>query len=195
MAPCDHNAEACAPGPPRHGDMAIRRQLGYASVALVLCLALASCGGEATLLGPNASGSPLAPPRATSPATPRPPGSATPSTPMVGPIVWTTAVDPRSSAPSDTVTTYPPDAPRLIAAAPMHGLPSGATLTASWSYNDTSLDAFGTALTVTSGEQTWVSFYIARSDDSLWPAGVYAITISLAGREVARSTVEVVASD
>jgi hypothetical protein len=162
-------------------------------IAVGLCLLLASCGGEAKLVGPGASRLQPATPATASPvATPAMPSSATATATPIGPIVWTTAVDPRTSAPADAVTAYSPDARRIIAAVSVRGLPGGSTLTASWSYNNTSLDAFATQLTMTAeADETWVSFYLERSEGTPWPEGVYDVVIARDGQEVARSTVDI----
>jgi hypothetical protein len=174
--------------------MSIKR-IGKPAVAIALSVLLANCGGEAKLVGPGAT-----PPPQTAVATPAPlaisatPIAATSLAASLGPIVWTSAVDPRTSAPTDTVTSYPPDAQRIIAAAPVRGLPRGSTVAATWSYNDTSLDSFATQLTMTAdANQTWVSFYIERSDEKAWPKGTYEIAISIDGTEVQRASVDVVA--
>jgi hypothetical protein len=165
--------------------------------SLAAGLLLVSCGGEAKLVGPAVSQ-----PVATAPAVPSP--GATPATPVaaatpeapIGPVVWTTAVDPLTSAPTDSVTSYRPDTQRIIAAAPLRRVPAGSALAASWFYNDTSLDAFNTQLAMTAAaDQTWVSFYIERSNDTLWPEGVYEIAISLGGMDAQRGAIEVIAAE
>jgi hypothetical protein len=164
------------------------------AVSAGLCVFLMSCGGEARLVAPSPAPTEQAIAATPSPvATPATAVSAAATPVPLGPLVWTTEVDPSTSAPRDAVTTFAPDALRIIAAVPVRGLPTGATLTASWSYNDTSLDAFATALTMTANaDQSWVSFYIERSDDARWPEGVYEIVLSLDGQEIATSDVNVV---
>jgi hypothetical protein len=188
---CDQQARA--PRSWREGKFIPKRHRIPIVVSAGLCVFLMSCGGEAKLVAPSPVPTARAAAATPSPgATPAPAVSAATPVPL-GSLVWTTAVDPSTSAPRDAVATYAPDAPRIIAAVPIRGLPTGATLTASWSYNNTSLDAFTTALTMTAeADQSWVSFYIERGDDARWPEGVYAIVISLDGQEIETSEVNVV---
>jgi hypothetical protein len=192
MVPCDRNATECGPTSMQVRSVSVKR-LGKPAVAMALSVLLASCGGEAKLVGPATT--PPQPPVSSTPApraTPATSVAATPLAASLGPIVWTSAVDPRTSAPTDTVTAYAPDARRIIAVAPVRGLPRGSTVAAAWFYNDTSLDSFATQLTMTGdADQTWVSFYIERREEKPWPSGTYEIAVSVDGTEIQRASVEV----
>ncbi|HEU5433760.1 MAG TPA: hypothetical protein VFU81_18975, partial [Thermomicrobiales bacterium] len=99
----------------------------------------------------------------------------------IGAVVWARGVDPATKAPLDRTTSFPPDAPAIYAVVPVDRLAPNARLTATWSYNDTSLDAF--TQTVTAGDAPgarWVEFHIARSSAVPWPAGDYTIVVRLA---------------
>ena len=112
--------------------------------------------------------------------------------PRIGEIVWATATDPAMNAPIDQVTSYPPDAPRIVAAVRATAIPAGSVVEATWDYNDTSLDAFTTRLTPTdSSAEQWLSFHIARDPEVLWPPGRYEVSISVDGATVQQAAVEV----
>lgn len=165
-----------------------RFRLGALGTLVSLLIALAGCGGEAQLTLPHTATPPpkrLAP-AATPQATPAP-------SPSLGLVVWTTAVDPTTGAPADSVTAYAPDDPQLIAAIPATALPAGTILDTAWFYNDTSLDAFNTSLIVPDRvSERWVDLRLSRSADARWPAGTYEIVLSMAGEEVQRASVLVV---
>lgn len=159
------------------------------SLAVGVLLLLAGCGG-ARLVAPAA-----ATPTASDVATPIAGPLATPA-PSLGEIVWSTSVDPVTNAPADAVASYRADAPRIVASMPTRGIPSEASIQATWEYNDTPLEAFTTELERPGQlETTWISFYLDRDPETLWPEGVYAIVLSIDGTEVRRSTVEVRAAE
>jgi len=125
------------------------------------------------------------------PAIPR----ATPRTdprPAIGQIVWTTAIDETTNAPTEPVSSYPANTSRIIATALAESLPAGSRIEATWEYNDTSLDAFSTQLTSTEMiDQTWVTFQIERDPNVPWPVGVYEVSISVDGTAVQQAAIEV----
>lgn len=166
-----------------------RRRIRSAAVALG-CALLVSCGEDASRvaprnLSPTASrGTPIASPAALS--------NAARLTPAIGEIVWAAANDPVTNAPTETVATYTIEALRITASVPLDALPTGSTIEARWEYNDTSLDAF-TSQIVTSApaSRRWVSFHLDRDPETLWPTGVYDVTISLNGAVVQRAAIEI----
>jgi hypothetical protein len=165
-----------------------RRSLGPLGVALV-CAMLVSCGGELRL-APPASPPPQAMTEEAAGA------AATPVNTTVatrfGEIVWATATDPKTSAPIEPVSSYRPDAPRIIAVIQVFGLSAGSDIGATWEYNNTSLEAFTTRLRPAgSTAESWVSFRIDRSPDVPWPVGTYAVTVSLDGTTVQQAAIEV----
>ena len=166
----------------------LRGSLCAMCLALV-CGTLVGCGGEPRLV-PPADPSPevVANSTAVAPATPVSIAAET----QIGDIVWATATDPETNAPVEPVSSYPPDAPRIIAAVQTHALSAGPVVEANWEYNDTSLDAFTTRLTPTdSGGERWLSFHIARDPEVPWPVGTYEVTISVDGTAVRQVAVEV----
>jgi hypothetical protein len=165
-----------------------RRALGAACLALA-CTTLVSCGGELRLVppaGPSLQVTTEAPVAAR--ATPVGTAVAT----QFGPIVWATAVDQATDAPIAPVSTYPPDAPRIIAALQAFGLSAGSVVEATWEYNNTSLDAFSTRLVpADSTAESWISFYLDRRPDVPWPVGTYEVTVSLNGVTVQQASIEI----
>ena len=164
------------------------RSLGAACLALA-CGMLVICTGEPRL-APPADPSPQVAASSTAVAAATPVSAAVQA--QIGEVVWATAIDPATSAPIDPVSSYRPDAPRIIAAVQTRGLSAGSMVEATWEYNDTSLDAFTTQLTPTaSGAEQWISFHIARDPEVPWPVGTYEVTVSLDGTTVRQAAVEV----
>jgi len=117
---------------------------------------------------------------------------ATPLAQPIGDVVWATATDPATNAPIDPVSSYHPDALRIVAAAQIHAVSAGSTIEATWEYNDTSLDAFTTRLPpANSRADQWISFYIERDPEVEWPEGTYEVRISLNGTIEQQAAVEV----
>lgn len=122
------------------------------------------------------------------------PGAVRPG-PVMGEIVWAATTDPVTNAPLEIVTSYPADAPRMTASVLVTALPAGATIRATWEYNDTSLDAFSRQVVLSApADRLWISFHIERGADAVWPAGVYAVTISLDGAEGQQASIDVAPS-
>jgi hypothetical protein len=165
-----------------------RRLLGATCLALV-CAMLVGCGGELRLVPPAGPSPPV--------MTDAPAGAAaTPVSTAVaaqfGPIIWTTAIDPATSAPIEPVMSYRRDAPRIIAVTQVSGLSAGSAVEATWEYNNTSLDAFSTRLVpAASTPESWISFQIERSPDVPWPVGTYQVRVSLSGTTVQQASIEV----
>jgi hypothetical protein len=159
-------------------------------VLTALASALVSCGGDPRLALP-ASPSPT--PQSAALASPT--AAATPSTrkPTIGEVTWTTGVDSVTREPSDAVTHYLTDAPLLVAVAKATALPVGSIVEATWTYNNTPLEAFATQLAVDESiDSRWLSFSLSRDPNTPWPAGLYEIALSLDGKTVQESSVEVV---
>ena len=165
-----------------------RRSVAAACLGLV-CATLVSCGGEPRLVAPSdPAPQAISSPTAIAAATPV---SAAVGA-RVGEVIWVTAIDPATSAPIEPVSSYRPDAPRIIAAVRTRALSAGSNIEATWEYNDTSLDAFTTRLTPpASGAEQWISFQIARDPEVPWPVGRYEVAIALDGAIVRQAAVEV----
>jgi hypothetical protein len=177
----------CSARRPLAGTIA-RRSLGAACLALV-CAMLASCGGELRLAPPaGPSPQPMSEAPAGTTATPASTAVAT----RFGQVVWATAIDPATSAPIEPVSSYRPDAPRIIVVLQTFALSAGSLVEATWKYNNTSLDAFTTRLVPASrAAESWISFSIERSPDVPWPIGTYEVTVSLNGSTVQQVSIEV----
>jgi hypothetical protein len=182
LRPHDHRPRRSAAEP------SARRALGVACLGLV-CTLLVSCGGEPI----------LAPPVAPSPQVTSSSSAVAAATPVItaeesriGGIIWASATDPTTSAPIEPVSSYRPNAPRIIAAVQSDTLPAGSLVAATWEYNDTSLDAFTTQLTAPDSDaEHWLIFYIERDPEVPWPVGAYEVTISLDGTPMQQDSVEV----
>lgn len=133
------------------------------------------------------------------PTPPTPSGSPAPfrsAVADIGPIVWATEVDPRTNAPLQTVSTFPLDAPTIVAAVPVARWEPAAVVSAEWSYNGTPLDAFATTVRVDSATRdVWIAFRLGKQPEASWPDGVYAISLLVDGRVAQSSAVAVVAPE
>lgn len=161
-----------------------------------------STATQATAVPATATPAAATPARAGSalPAT-RQPGSPAPGvTPVgsptgaaqLGPIIWATAIDPQTKAPTERVEAFPTTAKTLYATLPIAILEPGTVLTAAWTYNATSLDAL-TSTVVAQGRyaDSWVEFHLVRASDQPWPAGTYAVTVLANGVAVQTAEVKV----
>ncbi|HEU0114143.1 MAG TPA: hypothetical protein VFQ80_05680 [Thermomicrobiales bacterium] len=164
------------------------------AAATIVVLGLAACGGPpsspATPIAPaaTAAGSAVAvaATAAASPTASIPTAFAGIGSPVaraageIGPVVWARAIDPATKAPTDRAAAFAADAKAIYAVVPVIRLAPNARLTASWSYNDTSLDAF--TQTVTAGRPAgarWVEFHLTRPASMPWPDGDYTIVLRL----------------
>ena len=173
------------------GNSAFRHARALAPGIGVCLLLLTACGGEPTLVAPATSTPVLAPEL---PATPAPESAATPepSQAGLGAIVWSAEV-PGIATPVPGITQLPGAVPRIVANVPAFALPVESQVSAAWSYNNTSLDAFATTLTIDQLQQEqWLTFQLVRNTEEPWPAGVYEITVSLNGQVAQSASLEVV---
>jgi hypothetical protein len=100
--------------------------------------------------------------------------------PTVGSVIWTERIDPVTSAPGPSVTFFSVDAPSIFAVVPIANLPPGTVLRADWTYNTTPLEALTRAVIIHGPyAKGWIAFSLTRSGETLWPAGEYAITVSV----------------
>lgn len=142
-----------------------------------------------------AVGRPALPPAGGPPVLPTPSGSPAPfrSTGAdVGPIVWTTAVDPRTNAPVDSVTVFPVDAPTIFATVSLARWEPRATISAEWSYNGTPLDGFATTVIADRAQRdVWLEFHLRKDPAASWPEGVYAIALLVDGEPAQAASIVV----
>ena len=111
-----------------------------------------------------------------------------------GAVVWATAVDPTTRAPTEPVEAFRPDARTIYAAVPLARLEPGTTLSATWTYNRTPLQGMVGSVTAPAGEtgqDLWVAFEIARQTEEPWPTGTYEIAVAVNGEPALTATVEV----
>lgn len=163
------------------------------ALAAGMCLALlTACGGGPTMVAPATSTPPV---EAVAPATPDAPTPA-PATPVphpegLGEIRWSGEVMTTATPPAG-INQLPSDAPHIVASVPAYVLPAGSQVSATWSYNNTSLDAFATTLTIDQlRAEQWLTFQLSRNAETPWPAGIYEITIFLDGQVAQSSAIEV----
>lgn len=150
---------------------------------------LTACGGSPTMVAPVTSTPPIATvPRETL-ATPG--STPIPQPAGLGEIRWSgEAMTP--ATPVAGVTQLTSDVPRIVAYVPAYALPAGTQVSAAWSYNDTSLDAFATTLTIDQQQpEQWLTFQLSRNAETPWPSGVYEITISQNGQVAQSASIEV----
>ena len=78
----------------------------------------------------------------------------------------------------------------IYAVVPIESLPAGSQLVASWYFNDTSLEALGSAIRIDRDRDSgWLEFHIERTGADPWPDGEYEIVISDGTDELQRSQV------
>ncbi len=133
------------------------------------------------LMAPVSPPAPVASPR----SAPSPP-------PAIGAVIWAESIDPVTAAPGPSVREYASDAPGLHAVLPAANLQPGDMVRAVWTYNDTPLEALTRTIIIqapyTAG---WIAFSIVRGTDAPWPAGTFAITVSVNDAAVQTATIEV----
>src|SRR5699024_3096954 len=94
-------------------------------------------------------------------------------------VVWTTEVDPETREPQDEVSSYPNNAPAIIAAVNVEQLPGGTELVASWTIDGVEVpDARMTVATEATVVDAWVTFQFTRDGATLFPLGVLEVTIT-----------------
>lgn len=159
------------------------RRGGRAGLLLVVMAGLlVACGGD------GGADSPTPTPGATFAPTAAP----TAETITLGPIVWTTAVDPATGAPDDDLEVLPHDAPAIIAAIETGPLPAGAELTGEWTMNGVAVP--GGPVTVRADqarEAGWVRFELTLTEGKTWPPGVLELTVTAPGGEQVSGSIQI----
>jgi hypothetical protein len=165
------------------------RTAAFLGTLVVLASLLIGCGGGQTQSpAPQGASADVATQSTVAGATP---ASATPA-PALEEILWAVTIDPNSDAPLTVTRRYPVDTTRLTASVLATNLPPSTTVDAAWSYNNTSLDAFTTRVVIQDpAPRRWLSFHLDRNSETPWPAGTYAIQISLDGEPARRGEVQV----
>jgi hypothetical protein len=159
------------------------RRLGLlASTFIVACGLLTGCG-----LGNESSGTPdnLEPTE-----TPVVVPTALSGAPRLGEVVWTSAVDPITTAPVGPAPQM--NDPAIFAVFPIEALPAGTQLLASWYFNNTSLDGLGSALRVDQDQVSgWVEFHLERTGPDPWPDGDYEVVVTDGTTEIRRAVLTI----
>jgi hypothetical protein len=111
----------------------------------------------------------------------------------IGEIVWTAAIDPETKAPLEPVSTFSIETPTLYAVFPVARIRQETTITASWTYNDTTMPTLDSTIAVPSdAEAIWIEFHLTLTAGATWPPGAYEIAIAINGEPATRAMVEVV---
>ena len=118
----------------------------------------------------------------------------------VGPVVFTTSVDPATQAPGKAVTDVPTTTSDIYAVLPLESVEPGAVIAATWSYNGTPITSLSSSITASSGgSNTWVAFQLQRVDTGTpqsrggmsWPDGTYQVTVTVNGQTAQQATLTV----
>lgn len=108
----------------------------------------------------------------------------------LGSVTWATGVDPATGGPTGIVDRFEPDAAAIVAALPIAQAPAGTRLRADWTYNNTPLNGLSSeAAVVGDGGGRWATFTIDIPDGQRWPAGSYAVAISVDGTRALEASV------
>lgn len=111
---------------------------------------------------------------------------------LLGPVLWTTGIDPSTGQPVDRVETFPRDAVSIHAAVDVRNLPAGGALTAAWDFNGSPVEALAT--TIEAGEARaagWVNFRLDWVGQTWWPAGTLSIRIAADSGEAVEGEVRI----
>lgn len=153
---------------------------------LLLCVA---CSGSSDApqatptLAPAASPVPSPAPSPVASPSPLPDLAATPgvfTSPQadVGNVVWSTAIDPTTNAPTSRVTELTANVATIYATLPVYRVKPGTVFTAKWTYNNTSMETLTSHVTASgSYDEAWIEFHITRAASQPWPAGTYEVTV------------------
>lgn len=116
--------------------------------------------------------------------------------PVLGPVVWATAVLPGTSEPTTPVDSFPVETSTIYAVFPVERIASGVVLRATWSFNGQTIPEVGAELTASRDLiGGWLEFHLVRDSDQPWPDGQYGISLSSESVLVATGSVAVVRTD
>ena len=108
-------------------------------------------------------------------------------------ITWTTAVDPETQAPEGEVTSFPTDAPAIIAAVDVGELQAGTVLTATWSIDGVEVPQATMQVTAEQDlQEGWATFQFTRAADRLFPLGELEVRITAGDGSAVTGTVDIV---
>ena len=151
-------------------------------VLTVAVLLLAGCSTD------DGGTSPTPTPEATVAST----AAATGPSVALGPIAWTTALDPATGAPEDDLEVVAYDAPAIIAAIETGPLPAGTELTGEWAMNGVAVPG-GPVIVRTdqAREAGWVNFELTLNEGKTWPPGVLELTVTAPGGEKVSGSIRI----
>jgi hypothetical protein len=102
----------------------------------------------------------------------------------VGKVVWATAINPTTNAPTAPVTELAADVTTIYAALPVYRVKPGTVFTAKWTYNTTPVDELTSHVTASGGyDEAWIEFHITRAAKQPWPTGTYEVTVLVGDQE------------
>ncbi|CAN5547478.1 hypothetical protein BH23CHL4_BH23CHL4_20490 [soil metagenome] len=115
--------------------------------------------------------------------------------PVIGAVIWSTAVQPISNEPLAPVASFEDTASALYAVFPVERFPEGSAIHAVWTFNGTSLPGLDQEITALEDRVNgWLEFHLERSNQDPWPDGRYAISLSAGDVLIATGEVVVVES-
>ncbi len=157
-----------------------RALLGIGATSIAL-LALSACGGSGSSEPEDA------------PQSEGQDGVQVTGPPVLGPVIWSTAVLPGTSEPTAPVASFPVETSTIYAVFPVERIASGVTIRASWSLNGQTIPDVGAELTAPRDQiGGWIEFHLERTSDQPWPDGEYGISLSSESVLVATGSVAVV---
>ena len=116
--------------------------------------------------------------------------------PVLGPVVWSTAVSPDSNEPTAPVAQFTVDAGTIYAVFSVERLAADTNIRAAWTLDGEAMEGVGAELT-TPRDQVggWLEFHLTRTSNDVWPDGQYGISLTTANVLIATGTVHVVRAD
>ncbi|HEV2073953.1 MAG TPA: hypothetical protein VGR29_09955 [Thermomicrobiales bacterium] len=108
-------------------------------------------------------------------------------------VTWTTAVDPETRVPKNEVTSFPNDAPAIIAAVEVGEVQAGTELTATWSIDGVEVPKASMRVTAQQDlQEGWATFQFTRDPARLFPLGELEVRVTAPGDDAVTATVDIV---
>lgn len=108
-------------------------------------------------------------------------------------VTWTTAVDPETRVPKNEVTSFPNDAPAIIAAVEIGEVQAGTVLTATWSIDGVEVPQATMQVTAQQDlQEGWATFQFIRDPARLFPLGELEVRVTAPGDNAVTATVDIV---
>lgn len=166
----------------------VDRRIARSAMGLLTVALLSGCGGDDP---PNPGPTQTSAVVATATVTSSPASPTVAPQLEVGPIIWTSAIEEGTGGLPEGEDWLSTTVRTIYAVLPVGNAVPGTVFSADWSYNDTSLDAMSTIVTIESDHRSveWIEFHLTRSDER-WPDGDYAITVRANGVTVQQGEIE-----